>query len=66
MIARPPQEARCLDGGDHDFRVNPNVLLMSNPPRQEVVCIRDGCAARYTRPHPGYARQSDPEGWPRP
>jgi hypothetical protein len=44
----PPPEC------DHDWRIDPNVMLMSNPPQQRIVCAR--CGKRSSRVPPGSKR----------
>lgn len=38
---------------DHDWRVDPNIVLLSNPPQQRIVCVE--CGKTSSRLIPGAA-----------
>ena len=49
----------------HDWRVNPNILLMSMPPKQQVVCAE--CGEAETRSVGSMSVMwdlNDPKTWP--
>lgn len=52
---------------EHDWRVDPHVVLTSIPPQQRLVCAK--CAATSSRFGPGseqlLAFTDDPKSWPK-
>ncbi|UVG35118.1 hypothetical protein SEA_CECE_67 [Microbacterium phage Cece] len=51
---------------DHDWRVDPTMILLSNPPKQRLVCV--GCGKVTTRaiPEPTHLHHpSNPKTWPK-
>lgn len=51
--------------GDHDWRINPFVVLPSNPPQRRVVCAE--CGKEDTMPEGAASALSsdDPTDWPK-
>lgn len=51
----------------HDWRIVPNVILPTNPPRQALRCA--DCPATSSRPHPNFVWKplpgNDPKKWER-
>lgn len=49
---------------DHDWRVNPHIVLPSNPPQQRLVCAK--CKAITSRTAPGaqHIGPTDVGDWP--
>lgn len=53
---------------DHDWRVNPYTLLMSDPPQRQLVCAKCSATGAQALPAAGVVTvrmQSDPKTWPR-
>lgn len=50
---------------DHDWRVNPHKLLLSYPPRREIVCPK--CGKKSSAPTGGdhITMSHNPEDWPK-
>lgn len=51
---------------DHDWRVNPGVILPTNPPGWEAICVSCGARDHRTSIAPQYVVDPrDPKTWPR-
>jgi hypothetical protein len=53
------RQAEC----DHDWRVDPRVILPTNPPSSRLVCAT--CGAHSSRMNEGYPTSNDPKDWPK-
>jgi hypothetical protein len=53
------------DTCQHDWRVNPRKLLVTNPPQREIVCVR--CRKKSTILAEPVAKplSNDPRDWPK-
>lgn len=53
-----------MEDCDHDWRINPHIVLLSYPPRVKLFCLK--CKETRTALHPGYVRDNQSvEGWPK-
>lgn len=50
---------------DHDWRVNPHKLLMSNPPRREIVCAKCGKKSSAPTGADHVSMSFNPQDWPK-
>jgi hypothetical protein len=71
VVARMPSPVAMLpvmtdqNTCQHDWRVNPRKLLMSNPPQREIVCVNCGKKSTIFAEPLGRLASSNPHDWPK-